>query len=147
MKLTEIKKASEQELLLAQAKAMNAQGEGPKFSQMLENRINKIQAELDKRQFKKYIDQDSHYFSKGHLQCWFKDRYLGKTKAEITFDLNVNHDNSGEIENAEDELKRKLTDKEETHLLYKFHKSVIGNIEFRRGIAIGYIDSLNNFNQ
>ena len=49
MTLKEIKTATKSELLIWQAMAMNAQGNGPNFSQMLENRIDKIQKELDKR--------------------------------------------------------------------------------------------------
>jgi len=49
MTLKDIKTAKNGELLIWQAKAMNAQGNGANFSQMLENRIEKIQKELDKR--------------------------------------------------------------------------------------------------
>ena len=49
MTLKDIKTAKNDELLIWQAKAMNAQGNGNSFSQMLENRIEKIQKELDKR--------------------------------------------------------------------------------------------------
>jgi len=49
MKLSEIKKASLPDLHYAAGKAILAQGNGPNFSQMLENRITAIEKEIKKR--------------------------------------------------------------------------------------------------
>lgn len=52
-----------------------------------------------------------------HLEAW-KERYNNYTrKREARFDLNVNHDPSLEIENAEEILGRKLSDNESTELV------------------------------
>jgi hypothetical protein len=72
----------------------------------------------------------SEYISdmaENHIECW-KDRYYRKSKQEISFDLNVNHDSSLEIERVEEDLKRKLTIKEETRLLTLFNKAVVKQI-------------------
>lgn len=48
-KLKDIKKYTTGELYIFRGKALNSQGNGPAFSQMLENRIEKIGKELIKR--------------------------------------------------------------------------------------------------
>jgi len=146
MKLSEIKTATDSQLLKAQADAMNSQGHGVNFSQMLENKINKIQIEIDKRKFNEYLNQDSHYFSESHLHGWFKTEYHGKTKKDIIYKLKESHDNSLEIEDCEIEIGRDITEEEAAKLLKKFYKSVIENIDFKRGVAIGFYDSRNMFN-
>ncbi len=93
-----------------------------------------------------FLNKDSHYFSEGHLEGWFKDKYLGLTKKEVKTLLKVEHDNSLEIESAENEIGRELTDIEKKKVIKKFRKSVIKNIKFRREIAIKYWDSLDNLN-
>jgi hypothetical protein len=146
MKITEIKTASLQALQVAAGKAMLSQGEGANFSRMLENRLTAINKEMDKRKFNEYISKDDSWFSEGHLQGWFMGQYHGKSRSEIKFNLEVNHDNSLEIENCTEEIGRELTDNEEIRLLKRFYKAIYNNIEFRNGIAIGYYDSLNNLN-
>lgn len=49
MKLSEIKAASTADLFYYLGKTKFSQGNGPEFSQMLENRIEKIEKELKKR--------------------------------------------------------------------------------------------------
>ncbi len=65
--------------------------------------------------------------AESHIECW-KDRYFRKSKADIRFDLTVNHDNSLEIEMVETDLKRELTDKERDIVINKFHSSVLKNL-------------------
>ena len=63
--------------------------------------------------------------AQGHLEAW-TDRYREhKNKKDVSFDLKVNHDPSLEIERAEEELNRKLTDDESEKLVDLFNKSVI----------------------
>ena len=62
--------------------------------------------------------------AENHLECW-KDRYYKMNKKEISFDLNVNHDDSLEIESVETDLGRKLTDSENGYVIDKFHKAVL----------------------
>lgn len=146
MKKSEIKNASLSELHYAAGNAMLSQGEGANFSQMLENRLIAINKEIERRQFDTFIKKDDHYFSEGHLSCWFSKMYKGKDKAEVKFQLETQHDNSLEIENCENEIERKLTDKEIAKLENKFYKAVYKAIEWKRGIAVGWYDSLNKLN-
>jgi hypothetical protein len=101
---------------------------------------------LDKMKFQEFLNNDDAYFSEGHLSGWFKSEYHGKTKSEIKYNLEVNHDNSLEIENCESEIGRELKGKEEEILLKRFYKAIYNSIEWKRGIAIGYYDSLNQLN-
>lgn len=146
MKLSDIKTATNGDLLIAQANAMNSQGNGNMFSRMLENRIEKIQNEIDKRKFNDFLKQDDEYFSEGHLQAWFAKMYRGKDRAEVKFQLESQHDNSLEIENCEAEIGRSLTGKEMATLAKRFYKSVYKAIEWKRGIAVAWIDSIGNVN-
>lgn len=146
MTIKEIKTASESDLLKAQAMAMNAQGQGRNFSKMLENRIDKIQTELNKRKFNTFLTQDSHTFSEGHLSGWFMSQYHGKTRREVRELLEISHDNSLEIEYCEAEIGRGITPSEEKRLLNKFYKSVYSNIIWVRGVAIAWVDSIGNIN-
>ena len=93
-----------------------------------------------------FLAKYDSYFSEGHLMSWFTSQYLGLTKTEIKYKLEREHDNTGETENAEQEIGRKLTDKEIEKLEKRFFKAVYKAIEFKRGIAIGYYDSIGNFN-
>ena len=146
MNLSEIKTATKSQLLMAQAKAMNAQGNGANFSQMLENRIEKIQKELDKRAFNDFLDKSDEYFSEGHLQGWFESMYKGKSKSEIVFQLETQHDFSCEIENCEEEIGREITDKEITILEKRFYRAVYSAIKFSRNGAEYWIDSIGQRN-
>ena len=78
--------------------------------------------------FKKLLtEQYLNDMAESHIECW-KDRYWRKSKSDISFDLNVNHDNSLEIEQVETELGRELTDKENSRLITLFHSSILKNI-------------------
>lgn len=146
MKLSEIKTASTGDLLYYAGKAMLSQGEGPNFSQMLENRLTKINQEIDKRKFDKFLQQDDCYFSEGHLSGWFAKMYRGKDRADVKFQLESQHDNTLEIENCESEIERPLTETETNKLLNKFYKAVYNAIEWKRGIAVAWVDSIGNVN-
>lgn len=77
-----------------------------------------------KKDLKEFLKNNLYGMAESHLDCW-KDRYFGYTKARLEFDLSINHDDSLEIENAENELNRKLTDNEIYYLCNQFHKEVI----------------------
>jgi hypothetical protein len=96
--------------------------------------------------FDKFIEKDDAYFSEGHLQGWFDEQYHGKTKTEVKYLLENVHDSSCEIDNCENEIGRKLTDKESELLIKRFCKAVRNSIEYKRGIAIGWYDSLGKLN-
>lgn len=74
-----------------------------------------------------YTDTHINDMAESHIECW-KDRYYRKSKADIRFDLQVNHDNSLEVERTEEDLKRKLNDDEVNFLNDKFIKQVVKNI-------------------
>ncbi len=99
-----------------------------------------------KKDIKAYLNKDSHYFSESHLESYFENQYLGLTKKEVKHKLKTEHDNSCELENAEHELERELTEKEDAKVLKKFFKAVVRNIKFRRGIAIKYWNSIDKLN-
>ena len=78
-----------------------------------------------KTDFKELLASDLvSNLAENHVECW-KERYAGKSKAQMTFDLDMNHDDSLEIENAEEALKRKLSDNEIKTFVNKFHKAAI----------------------
>lgn len=96
--------------------------------------------------FSEYLNQDDSYFSEGHLTGWFASVYKGKKRVDIEYKLEREHDNSGEIENCENEIGRKLTDREKDRLVKRFYKAVYKALVWKRGVAVGYTDSLNKFN-
>jgi len=83
--------------------------------------------------------------AESHLSCWW-ERYQGKTKGEIKFDLNVNHDGSCEGEYVGSELKRELTDEENDIVNNTLLEAVIDNIEFTNDVAVGWYDTCGDFN-
>jgi hypothetical protein len=63
----------------------------------------------------------------GHLEAW-ESRYKEyKSKKDLMFDLEMNHDDGLEIERAEGDLQRKLNDDENAFLTTQFHKAVSKN--------------------
>lgn len=77
-----------------------------------------------KKDLKEFLQNNLYGMAESHLDDW-KNRYFGYTKQKLEFDLDFNHDDSLEIENAEDKLKRKLTDNETDYLIRQFHKEVV----------------------
>lgn len=77
-----------------------------------------------KKDLKSFLEKNLEGMSESHLECW-KDRYFGYTKSRLEYDLDVNHDDSLEIENAEYDLERKLEDYEIEYLVRQFHKEVV----------------------
>ncbi len=77
-----------------------------------------------KKDLKNYLRNNLEGMAESHLDAW-KDRYFGYTKKRLAWDLELNHDDSLEIENAEETLKRKLSDNETGYLIRQFHKEVI----------------------
>ena len=85
--------------------------------------------------------------AESHLSCWI-ERYKGMGKEAVEFDLNVNHDDSLEIEHIEEILHRKLNDEEVDFLIDKSHHAIIDNINFLNGGgANGYWDTCGTLNQ
>lgn len=77
-----------------------------------------------KKDLKEFLQNNLYGMAESHLECW-KDRYFGYTKQRLEFDLNVNHDDSLEIEYTEDQLNRELADNETDYLIRQFHKEVV----------------------
>ena len=77
-----------------------------------------------KKDLKEFLQNNLYGMAESHLECW-KERYFGYTKSRLEFDLDVNHDDSLEIENAEYELNRELKDYEVDYLIKQFHKEVV----------------------
>ncbi len=71
-----------------------------------------------------YIDENIGSMAESHIECW-KDRYYRKSKSAIRFDLQINHDNSLEVERVEEDLQRKITDDEINYLNSKFIQKVV----------------------
>ena len=70
--------------------------------------------------------------AESHIDCW-KRRYTEyKSKKEVEFDLNVNHDSSLETEHAEEILGRELSIDENDVLIRKFNKMVLKKINLRK---------------
>lgn len=78
------------------------------------------------------IINDDWYRNKAeyHIDSW-EERYASKSISDIEFDLNVNHDISLEIEDAEEELGRELTNQEYDEIETKFNKAVIDILKER----------------
>lgn len=77
-----------------------------------------------KKDLKEFLQDNLYGMAESHLDCW-KERYFGYTKSRLEFDLAVNHDDSLEIEYAEEQLGRELTDDEVYYLCNQFHKEVV----------------------
>lgn len=74
-----------------------------------------------KQDLRDYLDGNIEAIAESHIETW-KERYYGYTKRKLAFDLEINHDDSLEIEDAEWNLKRKLSDGEKEYLIRQFHK-------------------------
>ena len=77
-----------------------------------------------KKDLKEFMDANLYGMAESHLECW-KERYFGYTKSRLEFDLEINHDDSCDIEYAENELKRELSDNEVFYLCNQFHKEIV----------------------
>lgn len=77
-----------------------------------------------KKDLKEYLEESLKDSALSHLEV-YQNRYFGCTKSELRYDLEVYHDNSLEIEYAEDSLGRKLSETEEAYLINQFNKEVI----------------------
>lgn len=77
-----------------------------------------------KHDLKEFLNINLYSIAESHIECW-KDRYFGYPKWRLEQDLEFNHDDSLEVENAEDNLQRKLTDSEKEYLIRQFHKEVV----------------------
>lgn len=90
---------------------------------------------------KEFLEKDTSYFSESHLFAWFDKEYRGLSEEEVRKHIMEDHDNSCEIDQAEQELDRELTDEEEKLVIERFCESVIEDIEFVRDVAVWGIDS------
>lgn len=77
-----------------------------------------------KQDLKEFLNKNLDAMAESHLECW-KNRYFGYPKRRLEQDLEFNHDDSLEIEEAEDHLKRELADHEKEYLVTQFHKEVV----------------------
>lgn len=60
-----------------------------------------------KKDLKKFMNERLESIVDEHLNCWM-ERYFRKTNEQVEDDIKYNYDFSGEIEEVEMELKRKL---------------------------------------
>ena len=88
------------------------------------NMETKTKTERVGSDLKTFINNTIKDTAESHLEAWAKRYSDYKRVSQVRFDLNVNHDNSLEIEYAEEELKRKLNDKENDFLVERFHIEV-----------------------
>ncbi len=104
--------------------------------------MNKLNKDLQD-----YLTESSlNGMAESHLSAWMS-RYYGMNKEDIEFDLNVNHDDSLEIEYTEEMLSRKLNGEEIDFMVDKFHDAIIDNINFLSGGgANGWWDTCGAFN-
>ena len=77
---------------------------------------------LDLRDF---ISETIVVTAENHLEAW-KERYRKYKKvSNVKFDLDVNHDDSLEVEYAEETLNRELNGKEYVYFIGAFHREVV----------------------
>lgn len=72
-----------------------------------------------------YMDRNSEGLAESHIEAW-EDRYRGKSKDDVEFDLNVNYDINSELYTIEESLREQL--KDET---FEFNDSEVKYIESR----------------
>lgn len=97
-----------------------------------------------KTDLKKFIDENIEDLAESHIECWV-DRYRGKSKENIKYDLYTNHDNCLEIERAEEGVKRKLTNEEIELFIDKFNKKVLSLLDFEGCVGIRQKDDLGEY--
>jgi len=71
----------------------------------------------------KYVSDNIEDIVESHIEAW-KERYWRQSLRRIKFDLEHTYDDSLDIESAEINLKRKLTDDERKYLLKEFIKEI-----------------------
>lgn len=71
-----------------------------------------------------FLDEHLEDMAENNIECW-KDRYYRYSKGDLEFDLRVNADNSSEVEYVEDELGRKLSDKERDYVIEEFIQKTV----------------------
>lgn len=75
---------------------------------------------------KAFVNEHITDIAKNHLDGW-SERYRGKSKKDIEFDLRVNHDNGSEVTYAEDWLGREFSSDEFDWYEEQFIKAVLRN--------------------
>ncbi len=86
--------------------------------------FNNMKREVIGKDLKTFITDTIKDTAENHLEAW-KSRYAKQSRvSEVRFDLEMNHDNSLEIEYAEETLNRKLNDTETNFLVKRFHIEV-----------------------
>lgn len=73
------------------------------------------------------INDNIEGLAESHVDSW-KERYFGKDREDISYDLTVNHDISLELESIEDELGYSLNDYENQYLCDTFEEAVLNEI-------------------
>ncbi len=93
--------------------------------------LNESKSDIGKDFIDTINDQWYEDAAESHIEAW-SERY-GKlsSKKEVEFVLNVNHDPSLEIEDAEERLGRELTIAENDILVKKFNKAVVKKINLK----------------
>ena len=88
-----------------------------------------------------YLNENLEGMVESHLMVWFWSEYHGKLKEDVIAHMKT-HDDSLEIESAEEELKRELLIEEESFLIKEFKEGVVDCIEFVNSVAIGFWNTL-----
>lgn len=73
------------------------------------------------------IDENIKGLAESHVDSW-KERYFGKSRDDISYDLIVNYDISLEVDSIEYELGYSLNDYEHQYLCDAFEKAVLDEI-------------------
>lgn len=75
-------------------------------------------------EFEMALNNKLGVMAESHIEGW-SSRYEDKSKEEVEYDLNVNHDDILEIEIIEEELGRELNDEERDIVSEKFIEEVL----------------------
>jgi hypothetical protein len=76
----------------------------------------KIKADL-----KQFVNDKLESYVTSHIEAWY-GHYVGMSKQEASYELDVNYDWRSEFENISDDLGRKLTENEENYIFKKYLK-------------------------
>ncbi len=74
--------------------------------------------------FQEYLDNNLEDMAESHIEA-YKDRYSGYTIGRLESDLDINYDDSCEIENIENALDRQLDGDEVEYFRTVFYKQVV----------------------
>lgn len=77
-----------------------------------------------KKDLRELLNNELEDMAENHIEAW-KERYWRKSPDDIKFDLEVNHDDSLEMEFVKERLGRELSDKEIKEVSKEFIEKVL----------------------